>query len=223
MDITSLLSPITVQEFRQIWNRQSCVFLGRADRFAELAFDHAELKTFLQDGQLTVKAQYVDPDAGHTEFTIEPSRIDEYFAKGMTICVQSIDKVLPKLAQQSAALRRSMHFPGAVNFSCYWSPQSGGFDLHCDDHPVFILQIKGMKKWYYCATSAVERMFGSIVYSAKRVRDLRAIGLEIQDPDRLVKEHEPQSMRRPVRELAHVLVHLHLECRLIPSSTGFGS
>jgi ribosomal protein L16 Arg81 hydroxylase len=185
MDMTSLLSPTTVQEFGQAWNKRSRAFLGRADRFAELAFDHAELKAALQDGQLTVKAQYVDPHAGHTELTIEPGRIDEYFAQGMTICVQNIDKVLPKLAQQSATLRRSMHFPGAINFSCYWSPPCGGFDLHCDDHAVFILQIKGKKEWRYSAASAVDRTFGSIIYSPERVRDLRAIGLEIRDPDKL--------------------------------------
>jgi ribosomal protein L16 Arg81 hydroxylase len=185
MDIRSLLSPCTVSEFGETWNKRSRVFLGRRDRFADLAFDHAALKSILRGGQLPVKAQYIDPDAGHTEIPIDPGRIQECFAQGMTICVQNIDKMLPKLAQQLAVLKRSMHFPGIINFSCYWSPQSGGFDLHCDDHPVFILQIKGKKKWHYCATSAVDRVFGSVIYSAKKVRDLRAIGLEIRDPDKL--------------------------------------
>lgn len=185
MDISSLLYPITLQDFATIWNKHSHVFQGRALRFAELAFDHAELKTALRSRRLGVKAQYVDPVAGHTELMIDAGKVDECFAQGMTICVQNVDKILPDLAQQSAALRRSMHFSGAVNFSCYWSPPSGGFDLHCDDHPVFILQLKGMKKWYYGATPAVDRMFGSIIYSAQRIRDLRAVGLEIQDPEGL--------------------------------------
>jgi ribosomal protein L16 Arg81 hydroxylase len=185
MDIINLLKPITVEDFAHKWNKQSCVFLGRRDRFTDLAFDRSELKMALRAGRLAVKAQYMDPTAGHTELAIDPGQVDDQFAQGRTICVQNIDKVLPALARQTSALRRSMQFAGPVNFSCYWSPESGGFDLHCDDHPVFILQIEGMKKWRYCATPAVDRTFGSIVYSEQRLRDLRAIGLDIRDPDHL--------------------------------------
>lgn len=185
MDIADLLKPTTVQDFAGHWNKRSCVFQGRRDRFADLAFDLSALKLAVRDGALAVKAQYLDPVTGHTEIAIDPRQIDDHFAQGKTICIQNIDEVLPELARQSTALRRSMHFAGPVNFSCYWSPESGGFDLHCDDHPVFILQIEGMKKWYYCAAPAVDRTFGSIVYSEQRVRDLRAIGLDIRDPDQL--------------------------------------
>jgi hypothetical protein len=185
MDIISLLSPVTVQDFAGTWNKRSRAFAGRPDRFTELAFDLPELKTALRHGSLAVKAQHIDPAAGHTEFAIAPGDIDRCVAQGMTICVQNIDKVLPNLAEQSTALRRSMQFSGPVNFSCYWSPESGGFDLHCDDHPVFILQIDGMKQWYYCSTPAVTRTFGSIVYTEQRVRDLQAIGLDIRHPERL--------------------------------------
>lgn len=185
MDIADLLSPITIQDFAQHWNKRSCVFSGRRDRFADLAFDLSELKLAVRHGALAVKAQYMDPVAGHTEVGIDPSQIDHHFAQGRTICIQNIDEVLPAIARQSTALRRSMHFAGPVSFSCYWSPESGGFDLHCDDHPVFILQIEGTKKWVYGAAPAVDRTFGSIVYSEQRVRNLRALGLDIRDPDQL--------------------------------------
>jgi ribosomal protein L16 Arg81 hydroxylase len=180
MDIARLLSPTNLADFARKWNRESFKFVGRSDRFADVAFDLEKLKAALRDRAHAVKAQYIDAIAGHTEIAIDPGEIDNHFAKGMTICVQDIDKLLPELASQSVTLRRSMNFPGIINFSCYWSPESGGFALHCDDHPVFIWQLAGKKKWYYSPTSSVGRTFGSIVYSDERLRALHKVSGWIQ-------------------------------------------
>src|SRR5262245_58899485 len=134
MDFTSLLSPITVAEFRErAWNKTALFLSGRRDRFQELQFDFKAICDELQIRRApNVRAGFSDDTGAHRELKIDVPQIEDCFAAGMTICINDVYDFLPALASQSLALRRSANFPGNMNFSCYWSPPGTGFGIHYD-------------------------------------------------------------------------------------------
>jgi len=182
MNFASLLAPMTIAQFRDAWNTQAIAFSGRRDRFSGLAFDFDVLRRTLHMGHTLVNAQYFDGADQHREMAIAPMYIADCFAAGMTICMPNIDAFLPALAAQSHALRRSIESCGAMSFSCYWSPDRGGFGTHYDSHPVWIMQLQGKKQWWYSAVPAIAEPRANLVYTPAKLALLAEAGLAIAEP-----------------------------------------
>ena len=151
--IARLLDPISPVEFlEQHWNRQALHIAGDADKFAGL-FSREAWRAALP-GCRMLKAGYHDADGWLRDFPIGPDQADHLLGAGMTICAGFLPETGP-LGSFLAGLRRDLLTPGKPYFNCYHSPDGHGFNLHIDDHPVFILQVEGAKTWRYSAVPGV--------------------------------------------------------------------
>jgi quercetin dioxygenase-like cupin family protein len=64
-----------------------------------------------------------------------------------TICIDRIDRLDGMLAHFVTQFSKCTGSDVGIN--CYYSAEGAGFPIHYDDHPVFIVQISGCKKWQY--------------------------------------------------------------------------
>jgi len=141
-----ILAPVTLEEFfRDYWNRRPLHVSGSPDRFVDLLNRDALIALLPHCGQL--KAGYYDRKGWYCELPIAPDQVKRLWDAGMTICAG----VLPPDDRRSAvteSYRRCVAFAGEVYFNAYMSPDDHGFTLHVDDHPVFVLQLEGSKRWW---------------------------------------------------------------------------
>lgn len=144
-----LLAPVSLEEFfRDYWNRRPLYVPGPAQRFADLLSRDAFIALLPHCREL--KAGFYDRKGWFCELPIMPSQVKRLSEAGMTICAG----VLPPDDRRSAvtgSYRRGVAFAGEVYFNAYMSPDGHGFTLHIDDHPVFILQVEGSKRWWVSA------------------------------------------------------------------------
>ncbi len=65
---------------------------------------------------------------------------------GATLVLDAVDELYQPLEELAEGLERSLHEHIQINAYAGWRT-SRGFDLHWDDHDVFILQVAGRKRW----------------------------------------------------------------------------
>jgi ribosomal protein L16 Arg81 hydroxylase len=152
--ISRLLAPILPEAFlAEHWNRRALHIPGMPEKFAGL-FDRAAWKHSLPSCR-SLKASYRDADGWLRDFPIVPEQTEHLFGAGMTICAGFLPETGP-LGSLLAGLRRDLLTPAKPYFNCYYSPDGHGFNLHIDDHSVFILQIEGSKHWLFSSVPGVE-------------------------------------------------------------------
>jgi ribosomal protein L16 Arg81 hydroxylase len=138
--------------FESVWQREACLLRGRPDRFTSL-FDRAAFDAATRRCQ-QLKAYSRDERGWPVETPIGPERAAESFAAGATLCASSIEGD-PRLDAFLRAFAAEVLHAGEVGFNAYHSPDGQGFELHLDDHPVWILQIEGRKRWWYSPRPAL--------------------------------------------------------------------
>jgi hypothetical protein len=78
--------------------------------------------------------------------------LTEQLRRGATLVVDAVDELYQPLDDLAAGLERVFREHVQINAYAGWRTQRG-FDLHWDDHDVFILQVTGRKRWsVYAAT-----------------------------------------------------------------------
>lgn len=163
-----LLDPLTPGDFFAAhWNRRALHLRGRPDKFAGLMTED-ELLDALPRCQ-TLKAAFRDKEGWTLELPALPQQVKRLYEAGMTICAG----VLPAEGARAdfvRSYRRRIAWPGAVYFNCYYSPDGGGFGLHHDDHPVWVLQLAGRKRWWYSETAGVPEHMSSFSFAPGRSR-----------------------------------------------------
>jgi ribosomal protein L16 Arg81 hydroxylase len=137
------------QFFADIWQQRPLHCQGNPARFAGL-FDRSNLSEAAKSCD-SLKAYTRDAHGFARESAVTPERVDEAFRAGATICIGGINGHAP-LDEFIARLAAEIVQAGDMSFNCYFSPDGQGFALHCDDHPVWILQLEGRKKWRFSAT-----------------------------------------------------------------------
>lgn len=152
--IARLLDPIEPRAFlAEHWGRRALHIAGVPGKFQGL-FDRQAWAAALP-GSRVVKAGYHDADGWLRDFPIRPEQAEHLFRAGMTICAGFLPEDGP-LGRLLAGLRHDLLTPARPYLNCYLSPDGHGFNLHIDDHPVFILQIEGAKTWRFTAVPGVE-------------------------------------------------------------------
>ena len=149
LDLQKSLSPLvfpkSVDEFLcEYWNQRGVYLPGEPDRFSGL-FDSNE---FLRTAAGVPVLKSVSMRSGvQTEKKIRPGEIQKALDAGETVCAGVVNSRCSHL--QVLVSQFSSHFTtmGEYYFNSYYSPPGKGFVLHFDDHPVWILQIEGMKDW----------------------------------------------------------------------------
>lgn len=148
-----LLGPLgRARFFAEHWQRRGCALPGPRERFAGL-FDRAHFDAALARCR-ELKATFFDDKGWFSELRISPDQMQRLYSAGMTICAG----MLPEegaLAGFLGAYRGAIRSAGSVHFNSYLSPDGEGFGLHFDNHPVWILQLEGRKRWRFTPEPAM--------------------------------------------------------------------
>nr|WP_315491343.1 cupin domain-containing protein [uncultured Rhodoferax sp.] len=145
--LSQLLTGISVSTFfEEFWQRKPLHARGATDRFSNLFDKQAFHRATRHCDHLKISSR--DIRGVSMERACSPDRVEEAFRSGSTVCISGIQDNA-QLNQFMAAFASELHQAGELSFNCYYSPNGHGFSLHLDDHPVWILQIEGKKRWWY--------------------------------------------------------------------------
>lgn len=147
--------------FARVWQQRALFTHGPADRFSGL-FDMAAFARAARECE-TLKAVVKDAGGSQVEVPLRPEQVDAAFASGATICAQLVRD--PVLDAFRAAFAGDIRHAGAPVFNVYFSPDGRGFGLHVDDHPVWILQIEGSKRWWYSPEPGIPNALTTISFA----------------------------------------------------------
>jgi ribosomal protein L16 Arg81 hydroxylase len=132
--------------FEEYWQKKPLHVDATSARFAGL-FNKTAFREATRNCD-SLKTSFRDVRGVSMERVCTPDQVDEAFRGGATICISGIqgDTQLNLFIDTFA---RQVRQGGDLSFNCYYSPDGHGFSLHLDDHPVWILQVDGRKRWWY--------------------------------------------------------------------------
>lgn len=77
---------------------------------------------------------------------LDPAVLTERLREGATLIVDAVNELSPPLQQLCASLSAEFTASTQANLYACWG-ETQGFDVHWDDHDVFVLQVEGRKRW----------------------------------------------------------------------------
>ncbi|HEX8473502.1 MAG TPA: cupin domain-containing protein [Pyrinomonadaceae bacterium] len=160
--LAKLLEPLTEEEFlASFWGKNYKHVRGGAGKFTEMMpwahlnyvlrhhrLDFPRLR-LVQDGERPPVAsyiRYVKGRQGRLTPRLRPAEINNYLRQGATVVLDAVDELHEPTEELAAVLERFFCERVQINLYAGWQT-SRGFDLHWDDHDVFILQVAGRKRW----------------------------------------------------------------------------
>jgi ribosomal protein L16 Arg81 hydroxylase len=155
--------------FSQYWERRSLhIRNGDPLRFshlisAESLFEH-EVKRCHH-----LKASTRDRDGWNLETRIQPDQAANMYRAGMTICASMLEERGP-IGEVIKAYRSAITTAAPPHVNCYYSPDTRGYGLHFDTHPVWILQVSGSKHWTVSHEPGVKEPPFNVVFPPGRDR-----------------------------------------------------
>jgi ribosomal protein L16 Arg81 hydroxylase len=180
-DLAWLLSPIEPAFFfKEYWNRLALYVPGHPAKFAGL-FDRAAFEKAAQRCSV-LKVNYTDERGWPVERSVSPAEIPDLLACGKTVCAGEVNRNDETLTAFLAEFHAQFLLAGAFHFNAYLSPDGGGFGLHFDNHPVWILQIEGQKRWRYSAEPALPQVVTNVSFPQDRT-SLRLPWATIRRPE----------------------------------------
>jgi ribosomal protein L16 Arg81 hydroxylase len=156
-----LLSPLTVDEFlKNCWGQTFSYVSGVPDKFAHLlpwqclneALEQHRLDfpriRLTRDGERLQPASYINYHTRGQKRVprLRYEKLTQELNKGATLVLDAVDELSGSLRALAEALELFFHERIQINAYASWRT-SRGFDLHWDDHDVFILQVTGRKQW----------------------------------------------------------------------------
>jgi hypothetical protein len=163
MRLEQLLSPLTVDEFlTTFWGQTFRHVPGTPDKFSHL-FPWQRLNEALEqhrldfprirltrDGERLQPGSYISHgNPGRKQVAVPRLRYEKLTQElnsGATLVLDAVDELYEPLRAMAEALELFFHERIQINAYAGWRT-SRGFDLHWDDHDVFILQVTGRKQW----------------------------------------------------------------------------
>jgi JmjC domain len=163
MRLEHLLSPLTVDEFlTNCWGQTFKHVPGVPDKFCHLlpwqtlneALEQHRLDfpriRLTRDGERLQPATYISHSNPRQKQIAVPrlryEKLTHELNSGATLVLDAVDELYEPLRALAEALELSFHERIQINAYASWKT-SRGFDLHWDDHDVFILQVTGRKHW----------------------------------------------------------------------------
>lgn len=163
-NLARLLEPCAPEEFlASSWGRSFRHVRGRAGKFsalmpwsrlnallAEHRFEPPRLR-LMREGRPVPVADYIrhTTGGGKRRVTIPRLRATEltdHLRQGATLILDAVDELHAPLTRLASDLELAFRERVQINLYAGWRT-SRGFDLHWDEHDVFILQIAGRKRW----------------------------------------------------------------------------
>ena len=161
--LAKLLDPLAPEEFlASSWGRGLAHVRGGAGKFAHLLpwgrlndilrrhrLDFPRLRLVKGGKPLASSAylRHVTPRRARSPIPrLRPAELNQHLREGATLVLDAVDELHAPVEELAAALE--LIFCEHVQVNLYAGFQtSRGFDLHWDDHDVFILQVAGRKRW----------------------------------------------------------------------------
>jgi ribosomal protein L16 Arg81 hydroxylase len=163
-NLRELLEPCAPEEFlASFWGRGFKHVRGVRGKFAPLMpwsqlndvltqhrLDAPRLR-LMRDGKPVPVSDYIrhTTTSGKRKVTIPRLRATELtdqLRAGATLIIDAVDELHAPLTSLAAALELAFRERVQINLYAGWRT-SRGFDLHWDEHDVFILQVAGRKSW----------------------------------------------------------------------------
>src|SRR2546423_3509196 len=124
------------------WSRLTQIF-----RRQRLDFPRLRL---VQDGKPLPVSSYLRHTTGARGRTgiprLKPTELTRHLREGATLVLDAVDELSDPVGELAEGLELFFREHVQVNLYAGWQT-SRGFDLHWDDHDVFILQAAGRKRW----------------------------------------------------------------------------
>lgn len=161
--LEQLLSPLTVDEFlTNFWGQTFKHVPGAPDKFSHLlpwqrlneALEQHRLDfpriRLTRDGERLQPGSYISHSRPGQKRVAVPrlryEKLTQELNSGATLVLDAVDELYEPLRAIAEALELFFHERIQINAYASWKT-SRGFDLHWDDHDVFILQVTGRKHW----------------------------------------------------------------------------
>jgi len=158
-----LLRPVAREEFlASSWGRSHRHVRGTADKFAALMpwprlneimrghrLDFPRLRLARDGKSLPFSSCVRRVQGGRRRATIPrllPAELTRHLREGATLVLDAVDELQPPIEEIASGLEHFFHERVQVNLYAGFQT-SRGFDLHWDDHDVFVLQVAGRKRW----------------------------------------------------------------------------
>ena len=161
--LAEILEPCAPGEFLDSsWGVNFLHVRGRAGRFAHMMpwarlseivgrqrLDFPRLR-LVRDGKSLPVSSYLRHQTGGRQRTTIPrlksAPLARHLREGATLVLDAVDELSAPVEELAKGLELLFHERVQVNLYAGWQT-SRGFDLHWDDHDVFILQVAGRKRW----------------------------------------------------------------------------
>ncbi len=161
--LAEMLEPYAPAEFLDsAWGVNFLHVRGRAGRFAHMMpwarlseilrrhrLDHPRLR-LVRDGKPVPVSSYLRHATSARQKTnvprLKPSELARHLREGATLVLDAVDELSEPVERLAQELELFFRERVQVNLYAGWQT-SRGFDLHWDDHDVFILQVAGRKRW----------------------------------------------------------------------------
>jgi ribosomal protein L16 Arg81 hydroxylase len=161
--LEKLLEPCPPEEFlHSTWGKAHRYIQGQRGKFARLLpwdqlneilmqhrLDFPRLRLAL-DGKSLPASSYLKHTRNARQTTAIPRLLSNELTKqlrqGATLVLDAVDELFRPLRELAEGLEYFFHEHVQINAYAGWQT-SRGFDLHFDDHDVFILQVAGRKRW----------------------------------------------------------------------------
>lgn len=161
--LAKLLEPCLPEEFLNCsWGQTYKHVRGWPGKFAHLLpwerlneilsrhrLDYPRLRLTENGKSLPASAYLRHVTSGRQRVSIPrlmPAELNAQLRRGATLVLDAVDELYAPLEELAARLERAFHEHIQINAYAGWRT-SRGFDLHWDDHDVFILQVTGRKRW----------------------------------------------------------------------------
>jgi hypothetical protein len=168
VDLAELLQPYPCKVFmNSAWGRRFLHVRGPREKFSAL-LPWRVLNRILREHRFTrprlvlTKEGAEVPDSefighfrdrrGQSVPQIMASELNERLRQGYTLVLNQVDELYEPITALAESLEYEFRERTQVNAYAAWG-QSHGFNLHRDDHDVFVLQIAGRKNWRVCGLS----------------------------------------------------------------------
>lgn len=162
-NLAKLLEPCAQEEFLiSSWGKNYRHVRGWKGKFSHLLtwerlnyilkhhrLDHPRLR-LMRDGKSVPLASYIrHTTSARRKVPIPrllPVGLTKHLREGATLVLDAVDELYDPLENLARELELFFHERVQINAYAGWRT-SHGFDLHWDDHDVFILQVTGRKRW----------------------------------------------------------------------------
>src|SRR5580658_1997142 len=152
-NLDDVLSPLAPGDFiKDYWGQKFLHLPGPQGRFSSL-FPWPVVNEMLETHRfvpprlrLTQDGKAISPDLFMKSGHLQAAELTRLLRDGATLIIDSVDEVHAPLKAFAQQLGRTLQARINVNLYAGWRT-SHGFDVHWDNHDVFILQIAGKKQW----------------------------------------------------------------------------